>query len=275
MVAALLVLLFTAGGSVRAFADSQVDEIVRRSVEANKVDWDAAPEYKHFERDQEDGKDRTWEVLMIDGSPYQRLVAVNGKPLSPQEEAQEDQKLQQTIAQRKRESPRQRATRIARYEKERKRDHLFMEQLTKAFNFTMAGEQKVGAYDVYVLSATPRPDYRPPNNEAKVLTGMQGRLWIDKKTYQWVKVEAQVVRPVSIQGFLARVNPGTQFELEKMPVSGEVWLPKHFAMKANAKILGFISHNSQDDETYWDYQKIGTTPTRTTAQQPQDTDAEH
>jgi len=38
-----------------------------------------------------------------------------------------------------------------------------------------------------VLKATPRPGYEPPNNEAKVLTGMEGKLWIDEKTFQWVK----------------------------------------------------------------------------------------
>ena len=78
-----------------------------------------------------------------------------------------------------------------------------MEQLTKALDFKLVGEQKLGPYEVYVLKATPRPGYEPPNIESKVLTGMEGKLWIDEKTFQWVKVEATVVRPVSIEGFLA------------------------------------------------------------------------
>lgn len=260
------VVVFLLAADLTAADQSDVEWIIQRSVEANKVDWDAAPEYKHFERDREDGRDRTYEIIMIDGSPYQRLVAVNGEPLSPAEQAREEQKLQQVISQRQNDSPRQRAARIANYEKDRKRDHLLMDQLTEAFNFTLAGEQKFGPYDVYALRATPRPGYRPPNNEAKVLTGMEGQLWIEKKTFQWVKIEAEVIRPVSIQGFLARVVPGTRFELEKMPVSGDIWLPKHFAMKANAKIIGLFSHQTQDDETYWDYQKAGSAPTETAAQ---------
>jgi hypothetical protein len=43
---------------------------------------------------------------------------------------------------------------------------------------------------------------------------MEGTLWIDKKTFQWVKVEATVIRPVSIAGFLAQVQTGRRFELE-------------------------------------------------------------
>jgi len=261
----MLVLFCVLPTAVSASDQSQVETIIQRSVEANNLDWKVAPEYGHFERDVQDPGTRTYQVMMIGGSPYQRLVAINEKPLTAEEQAEQEQKLQQVIAQRKRESPQQRAARIARYEKDRKRDHLLMDQLTKGFNFTLEGEQKLGPYEVYVLRAKPRPGYVPPNNEAKVLTGMEGTLWIDKSTFQWVKVEAQAVRPVSIEGFLARIEPGTRFELEKMPVSDGIWLPKHFAMKAHAKILFVFNHREEEDETYWGYQKQ--TPTAEAEQQ--------
>jgi len=193
--------------------------------------------------------------MMILGSDHHRLVAINDKPLTPEEVAAEQARLDQVIAQRQSESQAQRTQRIAKYEKERKRDHLMMEQLALAFDFKLLGEKKLGPYDVYELQATPRRGYQPPNSEAKVLTGMEGKLWIDKQSYQWVKVEAEVVRPVSIAGFLAQVQPGTRFELEKMPVDDDIWLPKHFSMKAHAKVLFLFNHRAQDDETYFDYHK--------------------
>jgi hypothetical protein len=91
---------------------------------------------------------------------------------------------------------------------------------------------------------------------AQVLPGMQGQLWIDQKTYQWVKVTAEVIHPVSIEGFLAQVEPGTRFELEKSPVDGGTWQITHFAMKSEAKVLFLFSHNSQENSTYFDYQRI-------------------
>jgi hypothetical protein len=130
-----------------------------------------------------------------------------------------------------------------------------MDQLTKALDFTLVDEQMLGPYKVYVLKATPRHGYKPPNYEAKVLTGMEGKLWIDEKTFQWVKVEARVISPVSIGGFLAQVKPGTHFELQKMPVADNVWLPKHFAMKSEAKVLFLFTRKSQADETYYSYHK--------------------
>ena len=249
-------LTLVAALAAACFAQNEADTIIRRSVEANAVDWKAAPDYDYFERDaQQGGGTKTYEELMIFGSRYERLVTVNGKPLTQEQQAQEEQKLQTAIVERQRESQEERSERIERYEKERKRDHLMMEQLTKALDFQLLGEQTLGPYKVYVLKATPRPGYEPPNYEADVLTGMQGKLWIDEKTLQWVKVEAKVMRPVSIGGFLAQVEPGTRFELEKMPVAGGIWLPKHFAMKSQAKILFLFTRKSQADEIYYGYYK--------------------
>jgi hypothetical protein len=253
--------------SSASLAQQDADTIIQRSVAANEADWKAAHEYDYVERDRlKGGGTKTSEELMILGSPYERPLAVNGKPLPPEQQGREQQELETTLVERRKESHRQRGERIAKYEKERESDHLLMEQLTKALDFKLVGEQKLGPYEVYVLKATPRPGYEPPNNEAKVLTGMEGKLWIDEKTFQWVKVEATVIRPVSIEGFLAEVEPGTHFELEKAPVTDSIWLPRHFAMKSQAKVLFLFTRKSQADEVYYGYHKPAPTkagaPTR-------------
>jgi hypothetical protein len=135
------------------------------------------------------------------------------------------------------------------------RDNRFIDEISNAFDFRMVGVQQLDHRQVYVIDATPRPGYHPPNTASEVLTGMKGRLWIDKSSYLWVRVEAEVMHTVSIEAFLAKVEPGTRFELERMPVDGNVWLPKHFAMTAKAKVLSLINHNEQQDETYFNYHK--------------------
>lgn len=230
-----------------------VQTIIQRSVEANERDWNAAPLYDFAERDLARGGSQTYEEMMIEGSPYERLIAVNGVPLTAGQQAEEVRKLDAVTAERRAESPQQRAERIAKYERGRKRDHRMMSQLAIAFDFKLLGETKLGNYDVYVLKATPRADYQPPDVDADVLKGMEGKLWIDTQTFQWVKVTAKVIHPVSIGGFLAQVERGTQFELEKMPVQDDIWLPAHFTMKAHARILFLFSHRTAQDETYFDY----------------------
>ena len=76
--------------SIALAATAQVDvqTIIERSVQANNKDWQAAPAYSFSERDLQNGHTRTSEVTMILGSPYQRLEAVNGKPLTPDEQTE-------------------------------------------------------------------------------------------------------------------------------------------------------------------------------------------
>jgi outer membrane lipoprotein-sorting protein len=251
----ILLILFATATSTWCFQRPDVATIVQRSVEANQADWKVAPEYEYFERDQKKGGSKTYHVRMIEGSPYQELVAVNGEPLSLQDQQQEKQKLEEVISQRRSESASDHAKRVAKYEQERKRDHLMLEQLARAFDFSFLREERLQQHAVYVLRATPRAGYKPLNTETEVLTGMQGTMWIDEDTYQWVKVEAEVVHTVSIAGFLARVQPGTRFMLEYAPVADGIWLPTHFHMQSDTKILFLFHHRTEADETYFNYQK--------------------
>jgi len=252
---AWLAALLIAASMWGAGPKADVALIIQRSVAANKRDWLAAPGYNYLERDRTPSGTRTYQVLMILGSPYQKLVAVNGKTLPPAAQAEEQGMLDQTIARRRNESSGERFERLADYRKDRQRDRQLLDQLVQAFDFSLLGRQRVGQRTVYVLQATPRPGYVPPNLETRVLTGMRGKLWIDTRTFQWVKVEAEVIHPVWIAGFLARVDPGTRFALEYGPVSDDVWLPKHFVMKSRAKVLFLIPRRNQADESYFGYQR--------------------
>lgn len=54
-----------------------------------------------------------WEVLVLYGAPYRRLVAKNGKPLSAREERKEQIKLDQEMEKRRKQSERD-PTRLTR-----------------------------------------------------------------------------------------------------------------------------------------------------------------
>ena len=253
----MIVLLFALmlGPSDASPNRNNADEIIQKSVQAINHDWEAAPQFECSERDRDRSGTKTYEDLMIAGSPYQKLVLINGKPLEPARAADEKKKLEQAISGRQGESDQQRAQRMAKYEADQKRNHLMMEQMTKAFDFKLAGETRLEGHEVYVLKATPHKGYRPPNMQAQALTGMEGKLWIDESSFQWVRVEAEVIHPVSIEGFLAKVERGTHFEVEKGPVASDVWLPKHFSMRSHAKVLFLIPHDGEEDDTWFNCHK--------------------
>lgn len=252
---AALFLFILVAFSIQA-AELSPDEIVRKSVAVNEKDWLEAPLFSHadrtIERKDDQTTDRTFAVVMMEGSPYRRLIAVNGQPLSPVRQRQEDQKEARERARRRAETAAERDVRIRKYQKERDQDHLLMVQMAVAFTFHLVGEEIVEGRPCYILDAEPKPDYKPVNHEAKVLTGMRGRIWIDKEQFHWAKVQAEVVRPVSFGGFVAKVAPGTKFVLETEPVNGEIWQPKEFSVQVCASIL-FWQHNSSTTEQFSDY----------------------
>lgn len=242
---------------------AQVSDIVTRSVAANTADWNAQPQYTHRERQLKSKVDgnghiqatqsKTFEISMLEDSPYSRLVKIDGHPLNADQQQQEQIKLAAEIARRRHESVGERQARISKYRAERAEEHMLMQQMVDAFKFTMAGEQQIGGVECYVLDAHPNPAYNPPVEKARVLPGMKGRLWIDEEHYHWVKVQAEVINPVQFGLFVAKVKPGTRFELEQAP-EGDVWLPKHFSESVNATVFGFYGLRSNEEELYSDYQ---------------------
>lgn len=260
-VAALAMLI---SGSAKSQTMS-AEELIRKSVAANESDWKALPHYTHEERDIEgkldsNGKlrnkdDRTFRVMMIDGSQYNQLIAVNGEPLAHEQQQEEKAKLAAIKEKRASESASARRSRIEKYQKDRAEEHLLMQQMVAAFQFRLVGAEKVGGHDCYLLEAIPNPDYRPPVTKARVLTGMQGKLWIDKNRYHWVRVHAEVVKPVEFGLFLAKVRPGTEFELDQAPIDEGIWLPSHFSQSVNARVLGVYSLRSRRDEYYTNYRR--------------------
>jgi len=227
--------------------------IIRQSTEANDRDWAAAPNFDNSERDRTKDGGKTYAVKMLDGSPYQRLIEVNGHELTAAKQQEEQKKYQDAVAKRQHESPDKRSERIAKYQAERKRDHTMLEQMTTAFDFRLVGKHMLSGHKVYVLKATPRKGYKPPDRDSQVLTGMEGTLWIDQKTFQWVKVEAHVTHRVRIEGFMAEVEPGTSFELEKRPVTRDIWLASHYSMKSDAKVMLLIPHKDAEEDTFFNY----------------------
>ena len=257
----LSVTLVVAGTLSLAATPPNAEQIIRKSVAATKADWAAASKYSYLERDVESkhhdpSMSKTYRVLMIDGSPYNLVTAMNDQPLTHEQKAEEQRKLQRVTQKRQYESQRERARRIEKYRRENEHNHEMLQEMVNAFEFKLTGSADVDGHDCWVLDAEPKPGYEPSDHEGRVLKGMKGRLWIDKATDQWVKVQAEVIKPVSFYGFLAKVSPGTQFYLEQEPVAGEIWMPRVFNVSVRAYALGFFNENSDEHDTYRDYQPM-------------------
>jgi hypothetical protein len=233
-----------------------VEAIIQNSVVATHRNWAVAAQFDHCERDVTSAGAKTYAVIMILGSPYHRLVAAADKALSEDDRQRQQADEDAARVARANETTDERARRVEKYERRTQRNRRLLEQLPSAFDFTSEGMQTSDGFDAYVIRATPKRDYRPTSNEAEVLTGMEGRLWIERHSFQWIKVEATVVHPVSIEALLATVEPGTRLSLAQRPVASDVWLPTHFAMRTRARFLFLLKQRTDVEETYFDYRRV-------------------
>ncbi|HEU4636030.1 MAG TPA: hypothetical protein VFS41_07625, partial [Edaphobacter sp.] len=157
-----------------------VQDIIQRSSQATHADWERAPSFDFCESDRIGKELKTYQVQMIAGSRYNRLIAINGKNLSTEDQEKETKRLDAAVRQRQRETVEERHRRVARYEEERRNDQRMLEELTVAMQFTWAGTETIDGHETYVLDANPKPGYVPKSVETSVLKGMRGKLWIDQ-----------------------------------------------------------------------------------------------
>jgi hypothetical protein len=258
------VLLLAAACTLAGAQDPR--EIVRRSVELMDHNLAIARNYTFLERAEireldSDAHLRTrkillYDVTLLEGSPYRRLVGKDDHPLSPDEDRIEQKKLADSIAQRQKETPAERAKRIADWEKRRQREREPLDEVPDAFNFKIAGEAQIDGRGAWIIEGTPRPGYHARSALAKLFLKLRGKLWIDKADYQWVKTEAEVTDTISWGLFVARLGKGARLDMQMTRVNDEVWLPKRIEAKVSARLALVKKYNVESDTTFSNYRKF-------------------
>lgn len=200
----------------------------------------------------------TSEILQIYGEQVERRIEKNDKPLPEPEAKKEEEKIQKVIDKRKNESEGERRKRLEKEEKAREEDRKFVLEVADAFNYRLVGSAVVDGFETWVLDAEPRPGYEPKQRASKLLTKFKGRLWIDKREAQLVKLDMTAIDTFSFGFILARMHKGTHVFLEQTKINDEVWLPKHVAVHVDARIALFKNVDEDINVTYRDYKKFRT-----------------
>ena len=234
-------------------------EIVKKSAQHNQINWERAHNYTFHQRlrDRKGAttETKTYETVILYGQPFERLIAKDDKPLSEHDRKKEQDRFDNEVDKRKRESESGRLR--EKDEKDRKKRQELRDEIVRAFNFQLAGEETVDGHDAYVIDAEPRADYRPHSDEGKFLQAIRGKLWIDKIDYEWVRIDADVIQTARFGLFLFTLSPGSKIHFEQARINDEVWLPKKVMVKVNGRL--FFKHMDEEVvEDYSDYHRFQT-----------------
>jgi hypothetical protein len=86
-----------------------------------------------------------------------------------------------------------------------------------------------------------------------VLTGIQGKAWVEKETMHPIHIECSIIRPVPVYGALASVLPGTDIEIGMAKVADSTWLIDTISMKLKVAKIRVFKSTAVTRYTYSNY----------------------
>ena len=236
------IILLAVSATLSAQSDSgapDVRHIVQSSIAATQRHWQTRLQYTYVERDHVQRRDSdgrltsedvdVWRTILVNRVPFEQLVERNGQPPSAEQERKQNEKLDKL----KRETPQQRAERLRKQAEE---NASLVQEVPKAFEFRLLGEDVVKGRPAWVLHATPHPGYQAQGKYGKMFSKVAGRLWIDKQDLGWIKVDGEVIQPFSMGLFLVRLLRGSEIKMEQTRVD-QTWMPERVQVRAAAKIF--------------------------------------
>ena len=254
-------------GAAPTAAPADAREIVRRSIAAELENSKRAKNYTFLQRTEERELDesgqvkskqsKTYDVTMLQGSNYRRLIERNDHPLLPKEEKKEQDKLRASLVDRRHETPAQREKRVSEYDNRPGRNRAMLNEIPEAFDFQFRAEEEVDSRPVYVIEGTPRAGYRPQNGDARILLPkLKLTVWIDKADFNWARINAEVIETITWGLCLFKMSPGARFELQQTRVNDEVWLPKHTRVIVSARVAFVKKVNLEQEATFKNFRKF-------------------
>jgi hypothetical protein len=237
-------------------------QIVGPSVAATERSWQARDHYTYTERDEDRRLNSLGQVksesvdvtrmIVVNGARFEQLMQRNGQLPSAKEQKKSDDDLDKL----KHETTDEQTARLRKDQDNR----AFLRDVLEAFDFRLIDEEVIDGRPAYVLQATPHPGYHAHGKYGKMFSRVEGKLWVDKQDFGWIKVDGQVTQSFSMGLFVARVERGSHIIMEQTSVGDGVWVPKRIEIRATARILFLKSLGIDRILTYSDYRPAADGP---------------
>ena len=196
----------------------------------------------------------------LNGEEISTLVGEDGKPLSEQKQAKQNEITKKRIEevqkeQAKKEDQEKKAREEGKDEKDK--DEPGIEIFLRACQFVNPRHERFRGQDVLVFDFEGNPEYKPKNIAEHVAQQLAGVVWIDEKQHEVVRLEAYFVKDFRFAGgLLANLQKGTSFIFEQTFLNNEVWLPTYEEAHVGVRVLLVKGFKVNEVTRYSDYQRF-------------------
>ncbi|GGG80080.1 hypothetical protein [Edaphobacter dinghuensis] len=180
--------------------------------------------------------DQVRDVIESKDGSIARLILRDGRPLTEEEDKAERQRLNNMIA-----SPSDYFKHVKNDGEGRKLADQLIRLMPDAMIYTYTpGQPQTGKNNgtEVVLDYKPNPKFSPPSAPAQALTGLEGRMWIDAKSHEVVRMEGTIFRAVNFGwGMVAHIYPGGHLVLEQENAGNNRWIFTKFQEDVSVRAL--------------------------------------
>jgi hypothetical protein len=224
-------------------------ELLRRVVDEEvKAQVNDHSHWMYQVREEHSGKDQVRLVVQTSQGELDRLRSVNGRPITPEQEKGEDQRIERLIRDREQQEKRQRA---------QEEDARRTERLFKLLPDAVTAKYGERQGELVEILFTPNPNFRPSSHEASVFHAMVGRIWINKRRNRLAEIEGHLARNVKFGGGLfGHLDKGGEFHIKQAEVTPDHWEITLMHINMRGKALFFKTIGVQENEVRSNFQRV-------------------
>jgi len=195
------------------------------------------------------------ESVTIDGVRVDRVVARDGKPLTPEEAKKESDKIDKDVAKDK--ERRAKAESSGKATDAEGHDELTVSRILQLGTFSNPRRVMLNDRPTIVADYAGDPNAKTKNRFETMFRDLIGTVWIDEQDRALVQVQGHFLNDFKIGGgLIADVKKDSSFSAKMTKVNGEVWLPEEFAGQGKIRVLLFAGFNGRLKLVTSDYRKF-------------------
>ena len=199
--------------------------------------------------EQRDGNQTlTKEQVETKDGPLYRVLAIDGKPLDPDQRLQDNARIDRLLH----DPNEQLKVKRAHDEDEQKLETL-MRLMPEAFLYDYDGAEG----NLIRVKFRPNPNYNPPTYEARVVHSLAGTILVDSQQQRLAKLSGHLINPVEFgYGLLGRIDNGGTVEIGRAQVGPSQWKTALIDIQLSGRLVLFKTISKQQYETRSDFRAV-------------------
>lgn len=195
-----------------------------------------------------EGRLETTEVIETKEGELHRLISIDGKALSEEQEKSERERIQKVAND---------PDEIAKRQKDQNSDSDQSEQMLAVLPHAMIANYGGRRGALIALNLTPNPQYHPTSHETEVFHAMAGKMWVNGKENRLREIDGHLIKRVEFGGgLLGHLEKGGEFHVTQSEVRPGHWEITALHIHMRGKALLFKSIGVQEDETRSNFQRV-------------------